>query len=143
MEAYGSYQFNLLVSFSQFPDCSNFANFHRFTSGRVAKQAVILVYGSDRRKHASSPERLVDSRPLRSPKSKHPMGTHAPSNNHIRGFEDMLEGHHPRHVYSDGAKCTKPGPHHNPHDIISSSDSFSTHVSHNGRLCRQFEQLNA
>ena len=37
MDAYGSYQFNLLVFFSQFPDCSNFANFHRFTSGRVAK----------------------------------------------------------------------------------------------------------
>jgi hypothetical protein len=71
------------------------------------------------------------------------MGTHAPSINPIRGFEDMLGGHHPRHVYSCGAKGTKPGPHHNPHDIISSSDSFSTHVSDNGLFCRQFEQLNA
>jgi hypothetical protein len=100
METCGSYQSKHIVRSSRFPDCVNVS--HRQLPPfyfRSHCKAVTLVNRTDRPKHACSPECLVDSQPLRFLKSNHPMGTHALSINPIRGFEDMLVGHRPHHVY--------------------------------------------
>jgi hypothetical protein len=142
MAAYGSYQSNLLNSISQFPDCINFANFHRLTSGRVAKLSHLCTeaIGESTRVHPNAWLTVgrYDSQSHITPwgRTRH---RSTPSVGSRTCWWDTTLAMFPQVVPS----APKPTPYRNRHNIVSSSDSFSTHVSHNGRLCRQFEQVNA